>query len=88
MTQSLILSGFFYGYLIPQIPAGWISGRFGGKVTVGVCMGLASILTLLIPVLARLSALAVFTARVLIGIILVSSTRNNVVKIGSRTHKA
>ncbi|KAL4721662.1 hypothetical protein ACJJTC_000566 [Scirpophaga incertulas] len=30
-TQSLILSSFFWGYLVMQIPAGIVAKRFGGK---------------------------------------------------------
>jgi MFS family permease len=28
---GVILSAFFVGYLILQIPAGWLSDKFGGK---------------------------------------------------------
>jgi len=71
-TQSLILSGFFYGYICVQVIGGWAAGRFGGKIVIGVFMGVASGVTLLIPVLARLSPYGVFVARIVIGMSSVS----------------
>lgn len=68
MTESLILSGFFYGYILLQLPGGWLSGHFGGKITIAVFVSIQSLLTLLTPALARLSPLAVFAARAVLGI--------------------
>ncbi|XP_052798172.1 uncharacterized transporter slc-17.2-like isoform X4 [Mya arenaria] len=66
-TQSFILSGFFYGYIFVQIVGGWAAGRFGGKLMIGAFMGLGSLVTLLIPSLARTSPYALVAARVVIG---------------------
>lgn len=30
-TQGMLLATFFYGYIVTQIPGGWLSNRFGGK---------------------------------------------------------
>ncbi|XP_052800676.1 sialin-like isoform X1 [Mya arenaria] len=67
-TQSLILSGFFYGYVVTQIPGGWMATRFGGKIVIGLSMALASLFTLLMPMIARASPYAVFVNRIAIGI--------------------
>ncbi|XP_052799661.1 sialin-like isoform X2 [Mya arenaria] len=67
-TQSLILSGFFYGFMVTQVPGGWMASRFGGKIVIGLSMALASLCTLLIPVLARASPYAVVFDRIVIGI--------------------
>ncbi|CAG4952655.1 unnamed protein product [Colias eurytheme] len=37
-TQGLILSSFFWGYMIMQIPAGLLSKRFGGKLVLMVAL--------------------------------------------------
>jgi len=67
-TQSMILSGYYYGYIISQILGGWLSGRFGGKVTIGVFMSIVSIFNLLTPYLARQSAFAVVVTRAIMGV--------------------
>ncbi len=30
-TQGIILGSFFYGYILTQIPGGWLATKFGGK---------------------------------------------------------
>ncbi len=30
-TQGVILGSFFYGYIVTQIPGGWLATKFGGK---------------------------------------------------------
>ncbi|XP_014680972.1 PREDICTED: sialin-like [Priapulus caudatus] len=51
--QGLILGSFFWGYLVTQIPGGWISERYGGKRVFGYAMLLTAIATLLTPLGAR-----------------------------------
>eukprot|EP00057_Strongylocentrotus_purpuratus_P001701 XP_001200871.2 PREDICTED: sialin-like [Strongylocentrotus purpuratus] len=51
-TQELLLAGFFYGYLVTQIPGGWLCDRFGMKWVFGFGMLLSSVCTLLGPVAA------------------------------------
>ena len=52
-TQGWVLSAFFYGYLITQVPSGIIAGRYGGKRVVLVSLSLYSVTNMLIPVAAR-----------------------------------
>ncbi|XP_053390383.1 uncharacterized transporter slc-17.2-like isoform X2 [Mercenaria mercenaria] len=73
-TQSFVLSGYYYGYMMSQIPGGWLSERFGGKHVIGTCIGITSTLTLLIPAMARTSAYMVVVARVLMGLSTGAST--------------
>ncbi|KAL4223208.1 hypothetical protein ACF0H5_016680 [Mactra antiquata] len=68
-TQSFILSGYFYGYLLAQIPGGWLGSMFGCRRIIGSCMSLATVLTLLIPVLARTSVYLIVVARCLLGVL-------------------
>jgi MFS family permease len=34
-TQGLILGSFYWGYIITQIPGGWLAAKFGGKHVFG-----------------------------------------------------
>ncbi|XP_026482187.1 putative inorganic phosphate cotransporter isoform X2 [Ctenocephalides felis] len=51
--QSQILSSFFWGYVITQIPFGILSKRYGAKWFLGVGMMINSLFGLLVPVAAR-----------------------------------
>lgn len=35
-TRGLILSSFFWGYIITQLPGGWMAKRYGGKVSFSI----------------------------------------------------
>lgn len=51
-TSGLILSSFFWGYLLGQIPGGYLSIRYGGKLIFGIGVFCTSICTLLLPLVA------------------------------------
>ena len=63
-----ILSAFFYGYIITQIPGGFLAGIVGGKLVLGVGIVMTAILSLLTPLAARLHVGALIALRVLEGI--------------------
>ncbi|KAL3889635.1 hypothetical protein ACJMK2_001971 [Sinanodonta woodiana] len=67
-TQGIILGAFFYGYIVTQIPGGWLAERFGGKKLFGFGVLVTAVLTLLTPVAARLSLGTLIAVRVLEGI--------------------
>lgn len=67
-SQSLVLSALFYGYMVSQIPGGWISGRYGGKHVIDVAMAITSLVTLLMPVCARNHVGLAVTLRVIMGL--------------------
>ncbi|XP_036331722.1 putative inorganic phosphate cotransporter isoform X2 [Rhagoletis pomonella] len=68
-TKSLILSSFFWGYVLAQIPAGLLAKRFGGKIVLGVATLLASVITMLHPWAASGGSWQIVcTLRVLIGL--------------------
>ncbi|KAJ0176883.1 hypothetical protein K1T71_008062 [Dendrolimus kikuchii] len=48
-TQSVILSSFFWGYIILQIPAGEMAARFGGSRLVLICITLNAVVSILVP---------------------------------------
>ncbi|XP_066254786.1 putative inorganic phosphate cotransporter isoform X2 [Euwallacea similis] len=47
--QGLILSSFYWGYVITHIPGGMIAERFGGKYSLGLGMLCTAIFTFLTP---------------------------------------
>lgn len=53
-TQGMILSAFYYGYIVTHIPGGWLAQNFGGKYTVAYAILSTSTLTLLTPAVARM----------------------------------
>ncbi|KLU60094.1 putative sulfoacetate transporter SauU [Peptococcaceae bacterium CEB3] len=61
-----ILSAFFVGYLILQIPAGWLADKIGGKRVLAAGVGWWSIFTGLTPVVGSLSGL--WFVRALMGV--------------------
>ena len=54
MYIGWVLSAFFYGYLITQIPGGYLASRFGGRYVFGLGILLTSVLTLLTPLAAEI----------------------------------
>lgn len=48
-TQGLILSSFYWGYVITHMPGGIIAEKFGGKYSLGVGILSTAIFTLLTP---------------------------------------
>ncbi|XP_067000244.2 putative inorganic phosphate cotransporter isoform X2 [Anabrus simplex] len=51
--QGLILSSFFWGYVITHLPGGMLAEKFGGKYSLGLGILCTAIFTLLTPVAAR-----------------------------------
>jgi len=52
-TQGLVLSSFFWGYVITQMPGGMLADMYGGKATLGLGMLFSSIGTIITPFVAR-----------------------------------
>ncbi|XP_055920216.1 putative inorganic phosphate cotransporter isoform X2 [Eupeodes corollae] len=66
--QGLILSSFYWGYIITHIPGGILAEKFGGKWT--LCLGILStaIFTLLTPLAIRMGgSYALIVVRVIMG---------------------
>ncbi|XP_017477913.1 PREDICTED: putative inorganic phosphate cotransporter [Rhagoletis zephyria] len=53
-TKSYLLSAFFWGYFVTQIPGSQLAHRFGGKVMLFGSISLSAVLTLLIPLSVRI----------------------------------
>lgn len=52
-SQGLILSGFYYGYAMTQVPGGYLAERFGGKWTLGLGLLSTALFTFITPVVVR-----------------------------------
>lgn len=70
--QSLVLSAFFWGYVITQIPGGILADWIGGRYVIGAALALSAFATLFIPIAAEHSFYAVCGLRFIIGFVEVS----------------
>jgi len=66
--QSQLLSAFYYGYVITQIPGGYLAERVGSTLVFGLTVLVPGILSLLHPLLAHWDYRSLLAARVLMGI--------------------
>jgi ACS family sodium-dependent inorganic phosphate cotransporter len=73
-TQGLVLSSFFYGYIVTQILGGWLAGRLGGNRVYGIGVAATAVFTLLTPPLANSSVYLLVAVRVIEGLFEVRHT--------------
>ncbi|KAI5639155.1 major facilitator superfamily domain-containing protein [Phthorimaea operculella] len=67
-TQGVILSSFFWGYMVMQLPAGILTNRFGGKPILLFALLSNGVICVLVPLLASWGGWQILcAARVLIG---------------------
>lgn len=66
-AKGLVLSSFFIGYLLFQIPSGWLANRYGGKLVLGWAVLVWSLMTVLTPPAAHWSFAALIAVRFLMG---------------------
>lgn len=52
--QGLILSSFYWGYVITHLPGGILAEKFGGKYSLGIGILSTAVFTLLTPAVARM----------------------------------
>ncbi|XP_078504188.1 sialin isoform X3 [Lissotriton helveticus] len=67
-TQGLILGSFFYGYILTQIPGGYLARKFGGKHLMGFGILGTAAFTLLTPLAAELGVGYLIAVRALEGL--------------------
>ena len=67
-TQGAVLSSFFVGYLLTQVVGGRLADRYGGKMVLGVGVVFWSLFTLLTPLAAAAGMIALFAARIGLGV--------------------
>ncbi len=66
--QGAVMSAFFLGYVILQMPAGYLSDRYGGKWVLGLGVLFWSLFTLLTPLSAVLGISMLLVCRFLMGV--------------------
>ncbi|KAH8270807.1 hypothetical protein KR018_005124 [Drosophila ironensis] len=52
--MSAMLSSFFWGYIVTQVPGGYIAQRYGAKVLLMWGLGIAAVMTMLSPLSLKL----------------------------------
>ncbi|KAJ8929837.1 hypothetical protein NQ314_017440 [Rhamnusium bicolor] len=52
--KSIMLSAFFWGYILPQVGAGWLANTYGPKWFLIISMSICSLFGLLLPSMAAL----------------------------------
>lgn len=67
-TQAMILSAFYYGYIVTHIPGGLLAQRYGGKHTMGLGIFSTALFTLLTPWVAPMGAVPLMILRLLMGL--------------------
>lgn len=66
--QGYVLSSFFYGYVITQIPFGILSKKYGAKYFLGVGMLINSVFGFLVPLSANFGIVSLITIRFIQGL--------------------
>ena len=67
-TKGVVLSSFFIGYMLGQIPGGVLANRFGGKITLAIAVIWWSVFTFLTPLAALVSMPVLLATRFLMGL--------------------
>nr|CAD7200057.1 unnamed protein product [Timema douglasi] len=67
-TQGFILSGYFYGYAVGQLPGGILAERYGGKLMFGLGTFISALLTVVSPFAIWVSEELFFALRLLEGL--------------------
>lgn len=65
--KGLVLSSFFIGYMLFQVPSGYLANRYGGKWVLGAAVAWWSLFTMITP-LAALSLPLLIAARIGMGL--------------------
>eukprot|EP00057_Strongylocentrotus_purpuratus_P011646 XP_011666120.1 PREDICTED: putative inorganic phosphate cotransporter [Strongylocentrotus purpuratus] len=65
--QELVISGFFWGYSISQIPSGWLTDKIGGTRVFGFSLFISGICSLIGPEAARMGPQFLLAVRVICG---------------------
>lgn len=67
-VKGLVLSAFFVGYLLFMVASGALAARFGGKLVLAIAVLWWSAFTLLTPLAASTSLIALILARIALGL--------------------
>ncbi len=65
--KGFVMSSFFIGYMLGQIPFGWLANRIGGRWVLGAALIVWSIFTAFTPIAALAGMTALVLARIVMG---------------------
>ncbi|XP_017767230.1 PREDICTED: putative inorganic phosphate cotransporter isoform X2 [Eufriesea mexicana] len=69
IMQGIILSSFYWGYVITHLPGGMLSEKFGGKHSLGLGILATAVFTLITPIIVEFGeATGLIAVRVLMGL--------------------
>lgn len=74
-TIGLIDSSFFWGYLVTQVPGGFLAARYPANRVFGTAIAVSAVLNMLIPKAADSGVFFVVLVRILQGLVEVSTIR-------------
>lgn len=66
--QGLVLSSFFYGYILTQLAGGFVAAKIGGHRVFGIGIGATAVFTLLTPLAANINFYLLLAVRIIEGI--------------------
>lgn len=66
--QGVILGGYFWGYLITEIPGGYLAVRYGARFIFGIAMIVSGLFTVLMPWSASIHYGVLWTFRLVVGL--------------------
>jgi len=66
--QGLLLSSFFYGYIVTQLPGGWFAPKIGAAKLYGAGVLTTAVLTLLTPLIAQQGLIPFVAVRIVEGV--------------------
>lgn len=69
-AQNVLISSFFWGYICTELPGGRLAEVIGARKVFGYATLLASVVTLLTPMFAKIHFLLVVIVRILLGLFL------------------
>ncbi|XP_064594982.1 vesicular glutamate transporter 2-like [Liolophura sinensis] len=67
-AQGLVLASFFYGYILTQIPGGYLAKKYGGRRLFGGGILVTALFTLLTPLCASWNIYVLLVVRVIEGL--------------------
>ncbi|XP_054263377.1 vesicular glutamate transporter 1-like [Macrosteles quadrilineatus] len=67
-SEGILLSSFFYGYILTQLLGGWLASRYGGARVFGIGILVTALLTLISPPLAKTNVIILLVVRAMEGI--------------------
>lgn len=66
--QNLLLSAYFCGYIAPNLIAGLVAERFGGRIVIFLVFLVSSVITALVPYLTSEDFTYLFLSRLALGL--------------------